>query len=77
MVMNFEDWKSAASIYANKVLSLDPFEDDDPYDLFEAAQAAFESEQTPEAFIREMFEEDLAAQAYNDYLVKESLKSNG
>jgi hypothetical protein len=71
--MTLDEWREAAAKCADELLSLEPiWSEDDPYDLFEAAQAAFNSGQSPEAFIREMFEEDLAGQAYHDHLVKES-----
>jgi hypothetical protein len=75
--MTYDEWKGAAAKCADELLTLEPiWSPDDPYELLEAAQAAFDSGQSPEAFIREMFEEDLAAQAYHNHLVEESLKSN-
>lgn len=77
MTMTYDEWREAAAKCADELLSLEPiWGEGDLYDLFEAAQAAFDSGQTPEAFIREMFEEDLSAQSYNDHLVEESIKSN-
>jgi hypothetical protein len=76
--MTFEEWRDQAAKYADEELSILEFiwSKYDPYDLFEAAQAAFDSGQYPEAFIREMFEEDIVGQAYNKHLVEESERSN-
>lgn len=77
MTMTYDEWKEAAAKCADELLSLEPiWSENDPYDLFEAAQASFDSGQTPEAFVREVFEEDLSALAFHDYLVEESLRSN-
>ena len=76
--MTYEEWKEAVAQCADKLLSLtDLWSEDDPYDLFEVAQESYDNGQTPEAFIRWIFEEDLASKAYHSYLTKESLKSNG
>lgn len=75
--MTFDEWKEAAAKCADELLDLEPiWGEGDLYGLFEAASSAFEQGQSPEAFIREMFEEDLAALAYYDHLVEESIKSN-
>jgi hypothetical protein len=75
--VTYDEWKAKAAKIADKLLDLEPiWSSDDPYDLFEAAKFAFDQGQTPEAFIKEMFEEDLAAQAYHDHLVEESEIAN-
>lgn len=47
--------------------------DGDDYDLFAAAEAAFRAGQSPEAFIREAFAEDLARSEGEDQEHIESL----
>jgi hypothetical protein len=75
--VTYEEWKAEASMFARKLLDLEPiWSEDDPYDLFNVALTSFEQGQTPEAFIKEMFEEDLAAQAYYHHLVEESEIAN-
>lgn len=75
--MTFDEWKAEAEKFARKLLDLEPiWSDDDPYDLFNVSLISFEQGQTPEAFIREMFEESLADEAYYHHLVEESEKSN-
>lgn len=60
--LSFIEWK-AACVTAAKNLELgleDMWASDDPYDLFEAAEEAFEEGEDPISFIEETFEEDLA-----------------
>jgi hypothetical protein len=60
----FEAWKSEVQAEVAKCpdLALEPiWGDDDPYDLCEAAAAAFAAGQEPGAFIREMFADELAS----------------
>lgn len=45
----------------------------DDYDLFDAAEVAFRSGQSPEAFVREAFAEDLARRAAEEQEYEESL----
>ena len=75
--MTYDEWKVEAEKFARKLLDLEPiWSDDDPYELFNVALISFEQGQTPEAFIREMFEEDISAKAYYHHLVEESEIAN-
>ena len=75
MRQSFPAWKLACSAHAMKLLSLsDLWTEDDPYDLADAAQAAFDSHQSPRAFIEEMFAEDIARQEYDAQLAAEALE---
>ena len=75
--MTYDEWKAEADKVARQLLDLEPiWSEGDPYDLFNVALISFEQGQTPEAFIREMFEESLASQAYHHYLVEESEVAN-
>jgi hypothetical protein len=54
-------WKKKARRAAIELLALrDIWDEDDPYDLAEAARVAIAAGQSPEAFVREQFAEDLA-----------------
>jgi len=75
--VTYDEWKAEAERFADEIgLLLESiWADSDPYDLFEAAQAAFDNGQTPREFINEIFEDDIARQAYDDHLFDESLRS--
>lgn len=47
---------------------------EDPYDLVEAAEAAFAAGQSPKAFVEEQFAEDLAIAAHEENMFSESLE---
>lgn len=71
----FRKWQEQCAKWAGKLVHLDDIlAPDDPYELFEAMQAAFEVNQEPRSFIEEIFAEDLARQAYDDHLYAESLE---
>jgi hypothetical protein len=75
--MTYSEWKAEAEKFARKLLDLEPiWSDDDPYELFNVSLVSFEQGQTPEAFIREMFEEDLSDKAYYKLLAEESEIAN-
>jgi hypothetical protein len=71
---SLEDWKGKCSKFIEEHLCIaDLWEDSDPYEISECWPEAFEKGQTPEEFIREIFEEDFARQEYDDYLRDEAL----
>lgn len=75
--MTLDEWKAEAEKLADGLgLLLEPiWAADDPYELVESAQAYFANGQTPKEFIYEMFEDDIARQAYDEHLINESLRS--
>ena len=56
-------WRNQAQTYADRigVAGGDLWDVDDPYDLFDAAHAAFEEGRKPKDFISEIFAEDIAS----------------
>lgn len=72
----FEAWKKRASAYAERHLSIsDLWDAGDPYDLADLAGASFATGVTPTAFVRDVFAEDFASQAYDKELARESARS--
>jgi hypothetical protein len=70
----FYDWQKKASHWASELVGIgEIWSTDDPYDLTEAAAAAFTAEQTPRAFIEEMFADDIASAAHDHQQTTEAL----
>ncbi len=69
-----EIWKASCNTISNELLGFDAFNDGDDYDLDTVAPERFASGQTPQAFIEEMFEEDLARQEHDSQQQIESLE---
>jgi hypothetical protein len=64
--VTFEAWKKRVEAYAGRHLGADDlFNASDPYDIKTTfdPKAAYDSGQKPSAYVREVFEEDFAAQA--------------
>jgi hypothetical protein len=73
--VTYAEWQAQAKKHAEELLSLgDIWDDADPYDLFEAARAAFDDELTPEEFVEEVFADDLATRAHDALMEKEALE---
>jgi hypothetical protein len=73
----FVAWKKKATAYARKLDLVggdDVFGHDDPYELLEAAHAAFTNREDPKSFIRDVFAEDLASRANDEVMLEESLQ---
>ena len=71
----FGVWKAKAALYAktHPALCLDDIlAPDDPYELAEAMPAAFETGQSPEEFIEEVFDEDITSREYDEHLANEA-----
>lgn len=73
--MTFDDWKEQCERVVEELeLGFDDlWEEDDPYDLLESAEAKWETT-TPHDFIHEMFDEDIAKRAHDEELFRESLE---
>lgn len=73
----FQDWRAKAARYAENHDVLagmgDIFAEGDPYDLAAASRSAFDAKQSPEEFVDEMFEEDIARSLHNEEQFNESL----
>lgn len=73
--MSKAEYFEACALWAKEHLSLDDIlAADDPYDLFEVMASAWAANQTPEDFMAETFEEDLARQQYDNEQVSEALE---
>lgn len=72
--MTFEQWKAACAIYAESVGVGGPdlWADDDPYELAECGEAAFNDGDTPQAFIDDIFADDLASREHDDLMEQEA-----
>jgi hypothetical protein len=71
----FEAWKKKARAYVDKLGLVDGddiFDPSDPYELLEGADTAFAIGESPKAFVRDMFAEDLASRAYDADLARQS-----
>lgn len=70
-------WRERAQRYADRVgvAGRDLWDSDDPYDLFEAAHAAFEAGRKPRDFINGIFAEDMASREYDNLLAAEATES--
>lgn len=70
----FEAWKKRAAACAGKHLGADDlFDESDPYDVTSNEldpRRAFESGEKPTAYVRRVFEEDFAGQAYDRELAR-------
>lgn len=65
--LSFEEWKERCASVAEDLLGLDDIlAEDDPYDLFLAMEEAYENEEDPESFIREIFADELASREHDD-----------
>lgn len=72
--MTFEEWRSEVGRHAEELLGLgDALDEDDPYELFESMPGAHAAGQDPEAFVREMFADDLASLEHDELLRQESM----
>lgn len=74
--MTFEEWRVVCVevIEAIGLSTEDLWAEDDPYYLHAEAKAAYGAGTTPDAFIQEVFSEDIAALEYNDHLREEGAK---
>ncbi len=73
----FETWKKQASKYAQERLGLtEVFDEDDPYELAASSIEAFESEQDPKAYIREIFADDFNTHE-NDKAMERKARRHG
>ena len=72
--MTFGIWKKRAAAYAQRRLGTgDLFDESDPYEIktdFDP-HAAFTTGEKPSAYVRRVFEEDFAMEAYDNDLAKE------
>lgn len=76
--MTFDEWKKAAAVEAEKICCAgDLFAADDPYEVIELAKEAFDKWQSPTAFAREIFEEDLMQAEHDDQMAAEALEWEG
>lgn len=75
--MTFEEWKAEAQKVAERLLDPEPiWGQGDPYSLLEVGRFSFNKGITPEAFIREIFADDIAEVAYHRHLIEESEIAN-
>ncbi len=69
-------WNKIASKYAEHELCCgDLWDENDPYSLHEVADDAFQKDQDPKAFVREMFTEDFAKQEHDAEQYRESIEA--
>lgn len=74
-IMTRENFEKRAAKYTEEHLGFgDLWEEDDPYDLAEAADEAYNKGVYPELFIRMIFADDFARNEYDDQLFAESLE---
>ena len=72
---SFAEWKAQASAYTKEHEYLgfdDILDEDDPYDLKDAMQAAFDKGDSPEDFIEEAFGEDIASHENDNQMAAEA-----
>lgn len=61
--ITFEEWQDRADAFLRESLGIDDLlDEDDPYDMADAMEEAYDDEEDPEDFIREAFSDDFAAQ---------------
>lgn len=70
------EWQKQVIACARELVDIDDlFADDDPYDIAALSRDAFDKGQSPEDFVREAFEEDIAGKAYDDDLRRQGEES--
>lgn len=59
--LTFEQWRQRCAEFVDDKLDIDNIlDEDDPYEIFEMMQDAFDEDQSPEDFCREAFAEEFA-----------------
>ena len=72
---DYEAWQELVKKRTESLLGLgDIWDEDDPYDLFESARAAFADDITPEHFVAEMFADDIASRENDALMEAEALE---
>lgn len=75
--LTFREWKHECAKFVLKALHIDNLlDEDDPYDVFDTMEDAYENEISPEDWAREAFEEDFAKIAYDADLRETSLEED-
>lgn len=69
----FDRWCEKAQKHATSLNLPDGlWDEDDPYDLLEAAKAAYEEGRDPDEFVREIFADELASMEYDRLMSEEA-----
>jgi hypothetical protein len=69
----FERWKNRAQQHATGLgLPDDIWATDDPYDLLTVALEAYAKEQSPTAFIEEIFADDIASREHDEEMRRQA-----